>query len=123
MEDGATPAFIAAQQGHVAAIRVLHEFGADLNKSKADGATPVLIAAQRGHVDALRVLADLIRATDGPLTDASSSAATSRPGGAIGLTSLSRLSMFKPATHDKAGAPATVATMEARHCSRAPKAP
>jgi hypothetical protein len=51
---GATPLFIAAANGQVGAIRVLHELGADINKTTSDGASPAFIAAQEGQTDALR---------------------------------------------------------------------
>jgi ankyrin repeat protein len=40
--DKATPVYIAAQKGHVSAIRALYELGGDVNTPKEDnGSTPV----------------------------------------------------------------------------------
>jgi FOG: Ankyrin repeat len=58
-KDGATPAHIASQQGHVEVLRVLNELGADMNKAMNDGATPAHIASRNGHAEVLRVLGEL----------------------------------------------------------------
>ena len=50
---GATPAFIAAANGQVEALRVLHELGADMDQPTKDGASPAFIAAQEGKTEAL----------------------------------------------------------------------
>jgi ankyrin repeat protein len=55
--DGATPAFMAAQNGHAEALEVLAEQGADLDLAHQNGTTPTLIATQKGHTKALKVLA------------------------------------------------------------------
>ena len=57
--DGATPAYIAAQKGHVEVVRVLAELGANVETPANNGATPAFIAAQHGHVDVVRLLAEL----------------------------------------------------------------
>ena len=114
MKNGATPVFIAVLRGDVETLRVLYELGADFNKAKIDGTTPADIAAQTGNVDVIRVLHEL-GASPSRATDAPPSADESRPEGAAGLTPFSMLSMFKPATHGKDRASATVATMEVRH--------
>ena len=54
--DGATPAFIAAQEGHVAVLTELRRLGADLTTPLNDGATPAFIAAEKGHVAVLTEL-------------------------------------------------------------------
>jgi ankyrin repeat protein len=51
--------YVAAQQGQVECIRLLHELGADVNRCKTSGASPVFIAAQQGHVECIRVLPEL----------------------------------------------------------------
>ena len=43
--DGMTPLFIAAQQGHIDILRVLVKAGADLDQARDNGATPVNLAA------------------------------------------------------------------------------
>jgi hypothetical protein len=47
---GATPLYIAAQQGHESLVRcIVKEFGADVNKSLHDGRTPLMVAASNKH--------------------------------------------------------------------------
>ena len=68
MDKGATPLFIAAQNGHETVIRSLIEFGAEVNKAKDDGATPLFMATQKGHRAVVRALiefgADVNKARD-----------------------------------------------------------
>ena len=45
----------AAQNGHVEAIRLLCELGADVNTPTNKGVTPVHAAAQQGHIDVVAV--------------------------------------------------------------------
>jgi ankyrin repeat protein len=66
---GATPVFVAAQNGHVEVIRVLAELGADVNSPNNVGATPVFMAAMMGHVEAIRVLAELGADVNSPDTE------------------------------------------------------
>ena len=60
MKDGATPLYIACQNGHVDAARLLLERGAEVDrvveKWQWKGATPLYIACQNGHVDVVRLL-------------------------------------------------------------------
>ena len=42
-EGGATPLFIASEQGHVDVVRCLAEVGADLNQAEEDGCTSLYI--------------------------------------------------------------------------------
>ncbi len=56
--NGATPLFMACQNGHVAIVDALLVNGADVNQASHDGTTPLYIACQNGHVaivDALLV--------------------------------------------------------------------
>ena len=58
---GATPAHFAAQSGHAACLRVLHELGAiaSLSAPNDEGFTPAHYASQSGHAQILRVLDEL----------------------------------------------------------------
>jgi ankyrin repeat protein len=48
---GASPLFVAAQNGHLEVLRcLLQDFGADVNQATIGGTTPMMIAAQHGHV-------------------------------------------------------------------------
>ena len=47
--DGLTPLYVGAQEGHEAMVRALIELGADINKASDKGVTPLHIAAQKGH--------------------------------------------------------------------------
>ena len=44
-----TPLMATAQEGHVAAARILIEAGANVNASSDDGLTPLMIAIRDGH--------------------------------------------------------------------------
>jgi len=57
--DGTTPAFIAAQNGHVKVVRALAELGANVEMPNNKGSTPAYAAAQNGHTKTLRMLASL----------------------------------------------------------------
>jgi ankyrin repeat protein len=57
MQDGCFPLYMAAQHGHVAALRCLvKEFGAHVNRANNEGSTPLLIAAHNGHLAAVQCL-------------------------------------------------------------------
>jgi ankyrin repeat protein len=43
---------MAAQNGNLDVVRVLGEFGANVNQAMQDGATPLYIAAEIGHLAA-----------------------------------------------------------------------
>ena len=47
-DNGTTPLYIGAQNGHETVVRVLIELGADINKATGDGVTPFYIAAENG---------------------------------------------------------------------------
>ena len=55
-QDGATPLFMAAQEGQLEVARLLLNANADTDKATQDGATPFDVAAQRGHLEVLRLL-------------------------------------------------------------------
>ena len=54
--DGATPMFAAAQNGHADALQLLLQAKADPDKAKDNGVTPMFAAAHSGHADALQLL-------------------------------------------------------------------
>ena len=56
MPDGASPVFVAAQNGHAKAILALKAAGANMDAQLSDGVTPVSTAAQCGHAEAIRAL-------------------------------------------------------------------
>ena len=56
VNDGATPLFIAAQQGHLEVARLLLEANADKDQANENGTTPLFIAAQQGHLEVPRLL-------------------------------------------------------------------
>jgi ankyrin repeat protein len=49
-EEGCTPLFMAAQQGHLAVAQYLVQQGVDKDKAWDNGATPFFKAAQNGHL-------------------------------------------------------------------------
>jgi ankyrin repeat protein len=53
---GATPFYIAAEKGHVEALRVLKDLGANINTPTHDSATPFFTTAQNGHFNAVQEL-------------------------------------------------------------------
>ena len=48
-DDGATPLFIAAGNGHTEVVKQLLDNKTDVNASKHNGVMPLFIAAQNGH--------------------------------------------------------------------------
>ena len=59
LNSGATPLYIAAQNGHLDVVRHLVEVGADKDQALNSGATPLYIAAQNGHLDVVRHLVEV----------------------------------------------------------------
>ena len=58
--DGKTPLFHAAEQGHVQVMELLLEAGAKTDEPEvARGQTPMFTAAQKGHLAAVRFLAEV----------------------------------------------------------------
>jgi len=57
--NGVTPIFIAAGQGHTEIARFLAEqTRADVNRAENDGVTPIMIAVAQGHADVVKLLID-----------------------------------------------------------------
>jgi ankyrin repeat protein len=56
MSDGATPAYIAAYNGHTAALELLVKAGCDVNRAIEEERTPAFAAAQGGHTVVLEIL-------------------------------------------------------------------
>ena len=54
--EGATPLFVAAQEGHTDTVRLLIDAGVNFYAAKNDGTSPLFIAAQKGHTDVVRAL-------------------------------------------------------------------
>ena len=57
--NGATPLWIAAQEGHLDVVQHLVEVGAHKDQATNYGATPLCIAAQEGHLDVVRHLVEV----------------------------------------------------------------
>ena len=53
---GASPTFMAAQNGHSETLRLLVKAKADVHLAKGNGVTPLMKAAQSGHVGAVQLL-------------------------------------------------------------------
>mgnify|MGYP001380343762 CR=1 FL=1 len=72
LQDGATALWIACENGHADAARLLLDQGVDINRADKYGATPLLAACSKGHVDAVRLLldegAEVDRSTEGGQT-------------------------------------------------------
>jgi ankyrin repeat protein len=60
---------MAAQEGHVDAIKTLVGLGADVKTPANDGGTPVYMAAQEGHVDVIKLLVGLGANVNTPADD------------------------------------------------------
>ncbi|XP_072517004.1 ankyrin repeat domain-containing protein 29 isoform X3 [Salminus brasiliensis] len=62
LQDGATPLFLASQEGHLTVVRQLLSSGAKVNQPREDGTAPLWMAAQMGHNEVVKVL--LLRGAD-----------------------------------------------------------
>eukprot|EP00803_Ostreobium_quekettii_P007107 evm.model.scf_767.1 EVM.evm.TU.scf_767.1 scf_767:25225-28318(+) len=56
IQGGATPLFVAAQNGEVEVVRCLLQGGATVDRPNKDGATALYIAAQNKHVEVVEAL-------------------------------------------------------------------
>eukprot|EP00300_Choanocystis_sp_HF-7_P010973 c17242_g1_i2.p1 GENE.c17242_g1_i2~~c17242_g1_i2.p1 ORF type:complete len:282 (+),score=48.19 c17242_g1_i2:33-878(+) len=63
----------AASLGKADIIRLLHEFGSDLNKPRENGCTPLYIAAANGHIEAVTTLHELGANINTPATNGATS--------------------------------------------------
>jgi ankyrin repeat protein len=58
-DDGATPAFFAAQNGHAESMRVLVQAAADVTRVwPGNGWSPLLVSSAAGHLEGVRLLLD-----------------------------------------------------------------
>ena len=57
--DGTTPIFLAAYEGHLDIVRILVENGADKDQAHNECSTPLSVAAQSGHLDILQCLVEV----------------------------------------------------------------
>ena len=54
--DGKTPLYYAAQQGHVEAVKLLCQYNADINYQNKEGTTPLYVATQNNHIENVQFL-------------------------------------------------------------------
>jgi len=58
-DNGATPLYVAAQNGHTEVVKLLQDNNADVNASRTnDGSTPLYVVAQNGHTEVVKLLLD-----------------------------------------------------------------
>jgi hypothetical protein len=63
-DDGRTPMFVAAGQGHTTAVEALAAAGADCTKAHVEGYSPLYAAAQEGHLETVQALVAVGAALD-----------------------------------------------------------
>jgi ankyrin len=56
MKSGATPLFMASQEGHLEITRLLLEHGAAIYQATSNGATPLSVARHGGHSRIVQLL-------------------------------------------------------------------
>ena len=52
-DDGATPLYVASQEGHTDVVAAFVSAGADVNQARDDGARPLHAASTQGHTELL----------------------------------------------------------------------
>jgi ankyrin repeat protein len=55
-DNGWTPLYIAAKEGHQKCVAMLIKAKADVNHTTISGYTPLMIAKRKGHVECARIL-------------------------------------------------------------------
>jgi ankyrin repeat protein len=55
-DSGASPLFIACQNGHDKIVKILLTHGANINKSTDNGCSPLQIARYKNHIDVVEEL-------------------------------------------------------------------
>jgi ankyrin repeat protein len=55
-KNGATPLFIAAQQGNESCLRLLVNQNANINQPTHDDTSPLAVAAEHSHISCLQIL-------------------------------------------------------------------
>ena len=58
IDNGATPLYAAAENGHVAIVKYLVEQGANKDKADRHGQSPLFVAAERGHLAVVQYLVE-----------------------------------------------------------------
>jgi len=56
-----TPLFLACHEGHVDAVRLLLDKGAEVNRATKNGNTPLAIAQKKGHSSIVALLEEHTR--------------------------------------------------------------
>ncbi len=58
-DDGRTPAFVAAQNGHTGSLQLLLQAAADVTRClEGNGWSPLFVASGNGHLEVVRLLLD-----------------------------------------------------------------
>ncbi|MCF7806301.1 MAG: ankyrin repeat domain-containing protein [Simkaniaceae bacterium] len=56
--EGKTPLYVAIEEGHLAVVKFLMEYGAGVNAVNADRKTPLHVAAEKGSFEGMKLLLD-----------------------------------------------------------------